>query len=446
MTAVREPETPVPTAVGTEMATQEVVVPQWRPSPLLRRLSATAVLALAAAVALGRAELLVVAAPMLWWLAAASRTRPHTLTARTRLDTDRCTEGDDIVLTVSLHSGTEVDLVSATLALPAGATVLDRPSLPLVAVTAHELRWRLRPGRWGRWSLGPPTVRIHATGGLLQASVSCPAADVAVLPLPAAVGTGPLPALLPRRTGDHPAGAPGEGSEFEGLRPYQPGDRPRQVNWAASARRRTLFVTTRQDERSFDLILLVDAFLRVGPVGNDSLDLSVRGATGLARAHLRRGERVGVVAVGGLLRGLAPGVGGHQLQRIADAVLDVRLDDSYVDPDIARLPRTVLPPGALTVLFSPLLDERARLTALDLRRRGHAVVIIDVLCDEPRPDRRDRVGRLSLRLWRLDREADRFELGRWGVPVLPWDGTAPLDAVLTPLRRRSVEGRWRHGT
>jgi uncharacterized protein (DUF58 family) len=437
--------TEVPDSISTPVG-PDAPAPRWRPSPLLRHLSAITVPALALAVALGRAELLVVAAPMLWWLAAASRSRPRALTATTRLDTSRCTEGDDIVLTVSVHADAEVDLLSATLALPAGTTVLDRPPLPLPAVTTHVVRWRLRPGRWGRWTLGPPVVRVRTTGGLLETYVACPTAELAVLPLPSAVESGPVPALLPRRTGDHAARAPGEGSEFEGLRPYQPGDRPRQVNWAASARRRALFVTTRQDERSFDLIVLVDAFLRVGPPGDDSLDLSVRGATGLARAHLRRGERVGVVAVGGLLRGLAPGVGGHQLQRIADAVLDVRLNESYVDPDVSRLPRTVLPPGALTVLFSPLLDDRARLTALDLRRRGHPVVIVDVLCERPRPDRRDRLGQLTLRLWHLDREADRFELGRWGVPVLPWDGTVPLDAVFAPLRRRPVEGRWRHGS
>ncbi|MEU6497111.1 DUF58 domain-containing protein [Streptomyces sp. NPDC046984] len=323
--------------------------------------------------------------------------------------------------------------------------MLTRPCLPSHMVTWQELSWRVRLTRWGRWTLEPPVVCVRTAGGLLEAHVVCPAVEVAVLPLPATVTMGPLPALLPRRTGDHAARAPGEGIEFEALRPYQPGDRPRQVNWAASARRRTLFVTTRQDERCFDLILLIDAFCRIGSAGRDSLDLSVRGATGLARAHLRRGERVGVVAVGGLLRGLPPGVGGHQLQRIAEAILDVRLNDSYVDPDVSRLPRTVLPPGALAVLFSPLLDDRARLTALDLRRRGHPVVIVDVLCDQPRIERRDRLGELTLRLWHLDREADRFELARWGVPVLPWDDGAPLDTVLAPLRRRRVEGRWRHG-
>lgn len=446
MNVVPATDAPPPVAaLDARSVAEEVLPPRWRPSVLLRRLSALTALALAAAVALGRAELLVVAAPLLWWLAATARTLPRALTVTTTLDTNRCAEGDDIVLTAAVHSDTQVDLLSATVELPAGMSVLDGPRLPCRAAGVRELRWLLRPGRWGRWSVGPPVIRIRTTGGLLETYVPCPAVELAVLPVPAAVETGPLPALLPRRTGDHAARAPGAGSEFEGLRLYQPGDRPRQVNWAASARRRTLFVTTRQDERSFDLVLLIDAFVRVGPAGNDSLDLSVRGAMGLARAHLRHGERVGAVAVGGVLRGLAPGVGGHQLQRIGEAVLDVRLNDSYVDPDVSRLPRTVLPPGALAVLFSPLLDDRARLTALDLRRRGHPVVIVDVLCDQPHPDRRDRLGHLTLRLWRLDREADRFELGQWGVPVLAWDGTVPLDAVLAPLRRRPVEGRWRHG-
>lgn len=423
----------------------EAVPLLWRPSALLRRLAAVAVLTLSLAAVLGRAELVVVAAPLLWWLAAADRSRPPAARLATAVKPDRCGEGDTVEVTITVTLDTPAALVAADLTWPPGTRIRRCPPLPQRTRAGCRLRWEVQPQRWGRWSVGPARLRFTAAGGLLQAELRRPAGQLTVLPAPAPVAAAVLPARLPLRTGDHSAPVAGAGIEFEGLRPYQLGDRPHQVNWAATARRRRLYVTTRQDERSFDLVLLVDAFVRVGPPGCDSLDLSVRGTVGLADAHLRRGERVGVVVVGGLLRGLAPGVGGHHLHRVAEAILDVRLNDSYVDPDVSRLPRTVLPPGALAVLFSPLLDERARLAALDLRQRGHPVVIVDVLCDTPRPGRRSDVDRLALPLWRLDRAADRFELGRWGVPVLPWDGSVPLQAALGPLYRRPVPGWCAHG-
>jgi uncharacterized protein (DUF58 family) len=415
---------------------------RWEPSPLLRRLTATSVLALCLAALLGRAELVLVAAPLLWWLASAARSRPATAYASATCDPDRCQEGGVITVTCKTRFDGPVDVSAVTLLLPAGLELVESPVPPPRGIIETTLTWRLHATRWGRWTVGPAVLYVRGPGGLYQAALRCPAGQAAVLPEPAVAEAGLLPVELPHRVGEHAVPYPGAGMEFEGLRPYRPGDRPRQVNWAASARRRELFVTTRQDERSFDLIVLIDAFLRVGPAGHDSLDLSVRGASGLARAHLRHGERVGAVAVGGSLRGLTPGVGPYQLHRIAAAIVDVRLNDSYVDPDVDMLPRTVLPPGALTVLFSPLLDNRARLTARELRRRGHPLVVVDVLCDQPHTDRRSALDGLALRLWRLDRAADRHELRQLGVPVLAWNGSTPLAAALRELRGRPVPGRW----
>ena len=115
----------------------------------------------------------------------------------------------------------------------------------------------------------------------------------------------------------------------------------------------------------------------------DALDLSVRGAAGVAQAYLAAGDRVGVVALGGIVRWLPPGVGLRQVHRVVETVLDVRLDDSYVAPDLNRLPRRALPPGALVVLFSPLLDLGVLEILRDLRERGHPTVAVDVLRTEP---------------------------------------------------------------
>ena len=59
-----------------------------------------------------------------------------------------------------------------------------------------------------------------------------------------------MPAELLRRIGEHTGRAVGEGVEFAGIRPYQPGDPLRDVNRAVSIRRGQLHVNQRAASRA----------------------------------------------------------------------------------------------------------------------------------------------------------------------------------------------------
>ncbi len=196
----------------------------------------------------------------------------------------------------------------------------------------------------------------------------------------------------------------------------------------------------RAAEYAADLIVMIDGFSEVGPAGDSSIDVSVRGAAAVASAYLRTGDRVGAVALGGMLRWLAPGTSGRQFYRIAEMLFDVR-NDSVVTPDLDRIPRTALPPGALVILFSPLLDQRAISVVTDLRERGFALVVVDVLRHEPPVLSRYPAAGLTVRLWRLDRAALRTSLAGLGVPVVRWSTDDALDAALAPLRRAAAPSR-----
>jgi len=102
------------------------------------------------------------------------------------------------------------------------------------------------------------------------------------------------------------------------------------------------------------------------------------------------------------------------------------------------VPRTALPPRALVVMFSPLLDRRALNAVTDLRQRGVSLVIVDVLRHEPPSDRRLPASALAVRLWRLDRSALRASLAELGVPVLTWDSGTGLEGAQAPLRGRRI--------
>ena len=65
-----------------------------------------------------------------------------------------------------------------------------------------------------------------------------------------------------------------------------------------------------------------------------------------------------------------PGTGLVQLYRIVDALLDTEIVLSYYWKEIDVIPRRTLPPNALVIALSPLLDPRSVGALLDLRARG----------------------------------------------------------------------------
>ena len=76
--------------------------------------------------------------------------------------------------------------------------------------------------------------------------------------------------------------------------------------------------------------------------------------------------------------GSCPGTGLVQLYRIVDSLLDTQIVLSYYWKEIDVIPRRTLPPNALVLALSPLLDPRSVGALIDLRARGHDLAVIDV--------------------------------------------------------------------
>jgi len=242
---------------------------------------------------------------------------------------------------------------------------------------------------------------------------------------------------LPNRLGEHAARTWGDGTEFSGVREYVPGDRQRSINWPASTRRGRLQVNMFAAERSQDVVLLADATSDVGEPGSSALDLALRGAAAAARAYLGKRDRVGVITYQwGGAGWLAPGLGKRQLYKIIDTML--ASDTGWArGAAFRRLPRAALPPGSLVIVFSPLLDQRFVEALRDMRERGFTIFVVDVLTADP-PVRPRVVDRLARRVWRMEQQAIRFSLRELGIPLVHWDGVAPLDLPLAPYTRRPL--------
>lgn len=419
----------------------------WSPAPRTRNLATAALLGLLAAVVTGRAALVLLAAPALGALALMPRRRPREeLAVDAALSGARCFEGEDVTITavVSTPGGRPLDEITIELETAPQATLASGTGTQtFLQAGAATARWVIRPGRWGRYSPGTVRVRGRAGQGGVQAWATVPAEPLDIFPRPARMRPRLVPAELLRRIGEHTGRAVGAGVEFAGLRQYQPGDQLRDVNRAVSIRRGQLHINQRAPARAADLVVMIDAFGDTGPVADRALDLAVHGAAALATAYLRVSDRVGIVILGGVLRWLGPAPGTRQFYRIAEMMLRAR-HESFVTPDIGRIPRTALPPGTLVVVFSPLVDPRAFGAVTDLRQRGFPMIVVDTLRDEPPAEPRLAAAGLALRLWRLDRAATHAALADLGIPVFGWEGGTELDALLAPLRRPPPTSTVRH--
>ncbi|HEY3956132.1 MAG TPA: DUF58 domain-containing protein [Streptosporangiaceae bacterium] len=446
------------------------LTPRWGLSAHARRLLTVGLAGLIIAVVTRRAEFAGAAAPALLLLTGWRRDRrPTQVEATIRGRSARVFEEEPLSVEVLItgHGEHQPELVvhphesvepgpmpvlarpvpagpkPAAASGPAGsASTGSAPAGPGEHATARAVL-PLTVSRWGRRPLGMCEVILRDRWRLSEGRAVLALPRVDCYPEPAEQRTRVLLSKLPNRLGEHPARTSGEGVEFGGVREYVPGDRQRRINWPATTRRGgRLQVNTFAAERSQDVLLLVDASCDAGERGSTPLDLALRAAVAAARAYLAASDRVGLITYQWGVRWLAPGHGERHFLRIAEAILSGPPSGSR-ESRLDRLPRAALPPGALVLAFSPLLDQRFVETLRDLRERGHVVLVIDVLNNEPAAGRGN-LARLGRRFWRMEQQAIRFSLHELGIGVIHWDGTASLDLPLAPYTRRPLASRPRN--
>jgi uncharacterized protein (DUF58 family) len=414
-------------------------------APKLGAYAGLASLGLLAALATRRPELVALAAPFALATALGlALARAPRLDAEVELTADRVLEGDEVEARVTLSADVGAAGLEVLLELPGELAVESRENPVFVRVAdgeRRELTFRLRCSRWGAFRVGRIYLRAHDAFGLFRyEGLLDRRQPLKVYPSEEAVRALLRPLETQVFSGNHVARQKDEGIEFADLRPFVPGDRVRRVNWRASARRGELWVNEQHAERNADVVILLDSFAEARRGGRSTLDPALRAAATLAERYLRQKDRVGFVTFGGILNWLLPSTGAVQLYRIVDAMLDTQIVLSYAWKEIDTLPRRTLPPHALVLALTPLLDVRSESALLDVRARGFDLVVIEVspLSLLPRP--RSEVARLGERLWRLRREAVRGRFERAGIPVAVWGDDSSLAAALEEVsayRRRA---------
>ncbi|MBQ0848617.1 DUF58 domain-containing protein [Streptomyces sp. BH-SS-21] len=177
----------------------------------------------------------------------------------------------------------------------------------------------------------------------------------------------------------------GEGTEFDSLRDYVPGDDTRSIDWRATARQSRVAVRTWRPERDRHILLILDTGrTAAGRVGDaPRLDASMDAALLLAALASRAGDRVDLLAYDRRVRALVQGrAAGDVLPSLVNAM--AHLEPELVETDARGLTSTALrtaPRRSLIVLLTTLDAapiEEGLLPVLSRLTQRHTVLVASV--------------------------------------------------------------------
>jgi len=401
-------------------------------------------LAVLLGVLVGRAELFVAIAPLALALLRGARHRPAPRVAvGYAVSIARLFEGERLTVSLELTAEGALEQVEVVQALPPSARLVTghhRTVLALEAGGTARWNYQLDLPVAARAVIGAPGLRVWDSSGL-GAHDTAPGASTVVRIYPRAepVRRPPRPLRTQTSVGNYASPQFGDGIEPGEIRPFAPGDLIRHVNWRASTRQRSLFVTRHQQERNADVVLMLDTLSQAGAGPTSTLHASLRAIASLAAAYLARKDRVGLIEYGGVLRWVRPGSGRLALERLLETLVRASVTFTFVAKRLDAVPPRILPSQALVIAVSPLLDARFVAAARDLAGRGFDVVVLAV---DPVAATRAALAPsapvdTACRLWAVERHLQVAALRGSGLRVVEWRPHEPLELALSRLPRHA---------
>ncbi|MEV7123520.1 DUF58 domain-containing protein [Kitasatospora griseola] len=328
---------------------------------------------------------------------------------------------------------------------PGTSLTASRHSVTVPAGERRRLTTRLAPTRRGDHHSERVTVRSLGPLGLAgrQATLDAP---WRVRALPPFASRKHLPSRLARLReldGRTSVLTRGQGTEFDSLREYLPGDDVRSIDWRASARRSVVAVRTWRPERDRHVLIVLDTGrTSAGRVGDaPRLDAALDAALLLTALATKAGDRVDLLAHD---RHRRTAVAGRSPSEILPAFTDAMalLEPALIETDLRAMVSTALrmaPHRSLIVLLTGLdahQIEDGLLPQLPLLTKRHEVVLasvadprLDQLVNAPRTTVRDVYGAAAAEQTRADRRRTADLLTRRGITVLD----APPEAIAPAL-------------
>lgn len=423
----------------------------WRPTLALLCAAATGGTLLFGGVALHRADLVALAAPLLTWLLFhAGRLGSGRLQVRLRAAASTLLEDQGTYARVRVTPPAGTDLLTVSFVPGDWLTSPDRLDTVVAAEPGETLiEFVVTARRWARTSIGLAQVTAWGGQGLFCRDTEATGAPVKILPYRERFTVSDVLPVTTGLVGAHRSRRPGEGTDLAGIRPFQVGDRLKRINWPVSLRTGALHVTATVTDLDATVMIVLDSSTDLVP-GDDpariggTLDTAVHAAAALAEHYLRAGDRVGLIDDGPATRTVLPAAGRAHLDRIVDALIDVdtapgrRTAPVHLAGVLGRVA-----PRAMVILITPLLELARPELAVEIARSGHIVLVVDSLGQYVAQGSPGSTTDLAWRLQRLQHDVDIDRLADVGIPTVGWQGSGSLNTALARLSRAGAAPRLR---
>lgn len=267
----------------------------------------------------------------------------------------------------------------------------NRQELPLLPGEKGEFIYSVIPGKRGDYNFGVINFRYRSRLGLFirqgktddkehkEIKVYPNIIDLRHQSLQAQKG-------FVLEKGVKPSLQKGPGIDFAGLRDYVPDDEYRRVNWPASARRGKLVTNEYQDEKSQNILLVLDSgrMMTAHVHRLSKFDLAINACLLLGYVGVTKDDKVGLMIFDNRVRlFLPPRKGKGQLQRILAGMYNIQPD--VVEADFRAACHYIMEQNkkrSLVCIFTDLVDHEASkqlINYVSVLTKRHLVVCITLI-------------------------------------------------------------------
>ncbi len=276
--------------------------------------------------------------------------------------------------------------------------------IDLLPRSETEFAYHVTPPKRGDYEFGDIYVRLNGPLGIVVRQMRFPMRrDVCVYPniLDIRRYEIGLRRQRPLQPGQRVVKVRGRGTDFESLRDYLPDDEFRVVDWKATARRGKLVAREYQEEKSQNVVVVLDCGRIMGPiipltsgggqgeVNLTRLDHAINAGVMLAHVASRKGDKVGLMAFGEDITSYSPPRVGHS-QVLSLLRLTYNLKEAEGDSNYSRafsyLARRWTR-RSLVVVFTDLVDpdsSKSLITQIAGLAKKHLCIVVAM--DDPAVD------------------------------------------------------------
>ncbi len=301
---------------------------------------------------------------------------------------DRFSNGDDNTVKIHIRNNIHITIRAAIIdELPVQFQMRDFEILTQLAPGQERiLSYSLKPTERGEYLFGRLLIFYSTPIAFLQRRVTLQREEmVKVYPAFSNIHKYEMMAISNRLTevGIKRIRQVGHQMEFDQIRDYIKGDDYRTINWKATARKTHLMVNQYQEERSQQMISVIDMgrTMQMPFSGMTLLDYAINTTLIMANIALQKHDKAGLITFNNEVQTvIAPRKERHQIQIIMEGLYNQQT--SIVESDYQPLYITIkrkIPQRSLLMLycnFESIHALKRQLPAIQLLAQNHLVVVI----------------------------------------------------------------------